>query len=100
MSFQIAIIISVALMGTVGYFTYYVGKKAAQKLIKYTPAIASAFGLAFYYVKINFIPYHIHAFEGIYDIIAIILLAIIFGVSLIGAIIMELTNKRRSNLQN
>lgn len=100
MSIQIAIILSIVLMGTVGIITYYVGNKTSEKLIKYAPAIASAFGLLFFYVKMNFITYNTHAFEGIYDMIAIILLAIICGASLIGAIIIEVRNSGKSNLQN
>lgn len=43
--------------------------------------------------------YDAHAFEGIYDMIAIILFAVFCGLSLLVAILIEITNKGRSDLQ-
>jgi len=100
MGIQIAIIISIVLMGSIAFFTYYVGKKTSRRLIKYIPAVATGFGLVFFYIKMNFIAYESHAFEGIYDMIAIISLAIICAITLLGAMIIDIANKVKSNFHN
>ncbi|WNF38886.1 hypothetical protein RJD24_10885 [Bacillaceae bacterium IKA-2] len=99
MSIQVAISLSVFLMVLISIITYLIGKRVSSRIIKYIPAIATGVGIIFFYIKINFIPYKTHAYETINDIVLLILLAIIFGVSLLGAIIIEVTNRRNSNLQ-
>ncbi|GAE33052.1 hypothetical protein JCM9157_38 [Halalkalibacter akibai JCM 9157] len=52
--------------------------------------------MLFFYIKMNYIGYQTHAFESIHDIIAIILLSVIFAVSLIGALLIEFTHKPKN----
>ncbi|RXI96649.1 hypothetical protein DS745_23405 [Anaerobacillus alkaliphilus] len=98
MSLQVAIIINILLMGVASVIIYLIGKRVTSRIIKYIPAIATGVGMTFFYIKINFIPYKSHAYETINDIVAIIILAIIFGFSLVGAIIIEITNRRNGHL--
>ncbi len=98
MSSQAAIIVSILLMGVASVITYLIGKKVTSRIIKFIPAIATGVGMTFFYIKIDFIPYKSHAYETINDIVAIMLLAMIFGLSLVGAIIIEITNKRNGRL--
>ena len=92
MRFEIAILVCLILMTGVSIITYRLGKKTSFWLIKYIPAISTTFGIGFFTIKLNWIPYHTHAFEAIHDIVAIILLGIIFTISFLGAIILELVS--------
>lgn len=100
MSIQLALFICLVLIGVISFVTYNAGKKVSSRIIKYIPVIATAFGIGFFYVKINFIPYQSHVYEQINDIIAIIILGTIFGISLLGAIILDIKNRRKGKLQN
>lgn len=97
MRFEIAVLVSFILMIGISIITYRLGKKTSLRLIKYIPAISTAFGIGFFTIKLNWIPYHTHAFEAIRDIVAIILLGIIFTISFIGAIILELVSLKKLN---
>jgi hypothetical protein len=99
MSIQVAIFVSVILMGLISVTTYFIGKRVSSRLIKYIPAIATAVGMIFFAIKINYIPYKSHAYEIINDIVALILLAIIFTISILSSVIIEIANRRKSNFQ-
>ncbi|WP_078552006.1 hypothetical protein [Bacillus alkalicellulosilyticus] len=96
MSIQVAIIVSVILMGVLSVITFFIGKRVSSRIIKYIPAMATGAGIVFFLIKLNFIPYKTHVYEGINDMIAIILLSIIFGFSLVGAIIIEIIKRKNS----
>jgi putative Mn2+ efflux pump MntP len=66
MSIQAAIAVSLVLMGIMTLISYLIGKRVSNRLIKFIPAIISALGMGFFYIKLNFIPYESHAYEGIY----------------------------------
>jgi hypothetical protein len=93
MSILLAILTSLIIMGVISFVTFFVVKKVSNNLIKYIPSIAAAFGILFFYIKINFIPYFFNTYAVIFDMVVIILLSIMCGVSLLGAIIVELVNK-------
>ncbi|WP_019414893.1 hypothetical protein [Paenisporosarcina sp. TG20] len=97
MSIHIGIVVSIILMAGITLITYYFGNKGSIRLIKYIPAIATATGVLFFYIKLNFIPNQTHAYEEIFDMLAIILLANLCGISLLAAIIMEVVNKRKQH---
>jgi LytS/YehU family sensor histidine kinase len=97
MSIQVAIFVSVILMGLSSLITYFIGKRVSSRLIKYIPAIATGVGMSFFYIKLNFIPYKSHPYEAINDIVAIILLGIIFTISLLSSIFIEIVTKRKRN---
>jgi hypothetical protein len=96
MSIQLAIILCIVVMGLMSVALYYLGKRVSSRLLKYIPAIAAALGIVFFSVKLNFFPFENHAFEGIYDLVAINLLAVIFGISIIGAIVVEVISINRN----
>lgn len=96
MSIHMAIFVSVLLMSMISVIIFLIGKRVSGGLIKYIPAIATGIGMLFFYIKMNYIGYQTHAFESIHDIIAIILLSVIFAVSLIGALLIEFTHKPKN----
>jgi predicted tellurium resistance membrane protein TerC len=100
MSNLVGILLSIFLMVLSAIITYKIGERVSSRIIKYIPAISTGVGLIFFYIRINFIPYKTHAFDALVDIQAIILLAIVFGVSLLLALLMEFTNKRNSHWEN
>ncbi|MFA9555734.1 hypothetical protein ACERII_00300 [Evansella sp. AB-rgal1] len=87
MSIQLAIVASVILMGIISYVTYLFSKRSSHKLVKFIPAITAITGIIFFYIKLQFIS---QGYDVIYDMIAIILLSVVLGFSLIGALIIEL----------
>lgn len=95
MSIQLGIVVSIILMGGITLITYYLGNRVSSRLKKYIPAIATAIGVIFFYIKLNFIPNQTPTYKEIYDMLAIILLANLCGISLLVAIIMEVVNKRK-----
>ncbi|WP_223703139.1 hypothetical protein [Sutcliffiella deserti] len=97
MDILLTILIMIVFTGVVSYFIYFVGKKKYPKISKYVPAIASAVGVACLYLKLE-LNLYTHAFTGIYDILGIILLSIIFGISIIAALAIELNNKIKSKI--
>jgi hypothetical protein len=96
MSFQIAMVIIIILMGVIALITYFIGRNVSYRVIKYIPAITPLFGTSFFCIKLNFILYHSHAFEGIYDVITIIFLSITFGISSLGAIIIDIVQRQKN----
>ncbi|MUK87928.1 hypothetical protein GMD78_05890 [Ornithinibacillus sp. L9] len=95
MSIGLVVVLSIVLMGGMAFLTYLLGRRVSSRLVKYIPAFASLLGLVFFIIKLNFIPYQVHAFEGIFDMVAIIILAITFSCSLIVAIIVEFIQYKR-----
>jgi predicted tellurium resistance membrane protein TerC len=100
MSNLVGILLSIFLMVLSAIITYKIGERVSSRIIKYIPTISTGVGLIFFYIRINFIPYKTHAFDGLMDIPIIFLLAIVFGVSLLLALWNEFTNKGNSHWEN
>ncbi|WP_163971851.1 hypothetical protein [Oceanobacillus halotolerans] len=62
-------------------------------MMKYIPSIVSAFSIAIVYFKMAFIS---QGYQPILDIVIMIILSVVLGVSLLGAILMEFSNKRKN----
>ncbi len=92
MEFQTAIIIVIVLVGIVSLLTYKLGHRKYSRFLKYIPAVASLLGIGFFFIKMKFISI---GYEGILDMLFIILLTITFLVSIIEAIIIDVMNKRK-----
>lgn len=99
MSVLLAVIIAVILMIGVGITVFILARKKSARIYKYIPAVLSAVGLVFFTIKLNFIPYKNHAFEGIYDVIAIIFLGISLIVSVVISVLLEIVSKRRESFK-
>lgn len=95
MSFKIAILICLVLMGLMALVTYYAGKKMSKSVMKYIPSFSFAIGVLFFYIKLNYLPYELNSFDSIYDMIAIILLIIVFGISLLEAFIIDIVENTK-----
>ena len=89
MSFKIAILVCLILMGLIAIITYYLGKKVSTNLFKYIPVFALGFGSIFFYTRLKFISYP-NSFESIFDKVAIFLLLVVFTIALLEAIIIEI----------
>ncbi|QFF98458.1 hypothetical protein PB01_06245 [Psychrobacillus glaciei] len=96
MSFKIAILVCLILMGIIACITYYLAKKVSNSLMKYIPVFSFAMGALFFYMKFSFISYKPNSIEGIYDIIAIILLLIVCSIAFLEAVIIDIVEN--SNL--
>lgn len=95
MSFKIAVFVCLILMGLVACITYYLGKKVSNSLMKYIPVFSFAIGVLFFYIKLNFISYKPNSFDGIYDMIAIIILIIVCSIAFLEAVIIDIVENRK-----
>lgn len=93
MGIQLALAVSFIFMGAISCVAYLVSKRFSHKLVKYIPAITAVTGIVFFYIKLHFIS---QGYDGIYDMVAIILLSIILGITLVGAVIIELIQWKNS----
>lgn len=90
MSFKIGILICLIIMVVIAGITFYVGKKVAHSLMKYIPVFSFASGVIFYYIKLHFISYKPNSFDGIYDMIAFIILIIVGSIALLETVIIDI----------
>lgn len=97
MNAYLAFIIAIVIITFVSFFLYRFGKNKSNNLIKYIPAIASAIGIALFYLKLTFIS---EGYQPILDIVIIIIMSVVLGVSLLIAVIMDLLNIRNKNQIN
>ncbi|MEK4485116.1 hypothetical protein MHH81_05875 [Psychrobacillus sp. FSL H8-0484] len=95
MSFKIAVFVCLILMGLVACITYYLGKKVSNSLMKYIPVFSFAIGVLFFYIKLNFISYKPDSFDGIYDMIVIIILIIVCSIAFLEAVIIDIVENRK-----
>ncbi|MFJ5771356.1 hypothetical protein [Psychrobacillus sp. NPDC093180] len=90
MSFKIGILICLIIMIFIAGITYYLGRKFAYSLIKYIPVFSFISGVIFYYIKLNFISYKPNSFDGIYDMIAFIILIVVGSIALLETVIIDI----------
>ena len=95
MSFKIGILVCLILMVFMACITYYLGKKVSYSLMKYIPVFAFASGIIFYYIKLNFISYEPSSFEGIYDMIAFIILIIVGSIAFLETVIIDIVENSK-----
>ncbi|MEB1806050.1 MAG: hypothetical protein LPK26_01905 [Bacillaceae bacterium] len=95
MAYQLALFFGLILIGFFSWMVYQIEQNQSNKLLKYIPAIASAVGIAFYSIKLQFVS---TGYTGIYDVIVIIFLAITCSTTLIVALVLELINKKKRNV--
>jgi hypothetical protein len=97
MSAYLAFLIAVAIIAFVSFFLYRFGRNKSKRLVKYIPSIATAICIALVYLKMTLIS---QGYEPILDIVIMIVMSLILGVSLLTAVIMDLLNKRNKNQIN
>ena len=95
MSFKIAILICLTLMCIVACITYFLGKKVSKSFMKYIPVFSFCIGMLFFYIKLNFISYNPNSFDRISDMIATIILLIVFGIALLEAVIIDIVENTK-----
>lgn len=87
MSKGIVIVICLLLIVIAIVSTYFLAKIKSSRLYTYIPTGTLALAIMFFYIKLHFIS---EGFAGIIDIVAIILLAFIFFISLVFAVILDM----------
>ena len=92
MNGSFALLIGIFLIALISLFLYRFGKKQSNRLIKYIPAIACAGSIGLVYVKMTFLS---EGYEPITDIVIMIVLSCVLGVSLIAAAVMDMTSHRK-----
>lgn len=95
MSFKIGILICFIIMVLMACITYYLGKKVAHSLMKYIPVFSLISGVIFYYIKLHFISYKPNSFDGIYDMIAFIILIIVGSIAFFETIIIDVVENSK-----
>ncbi|MBB6452635.1 asparagine N-glycosylation enzyme membrane subunit Stt3 [Salirhabdus euzebyi] len=93
MDIRIALLIGIFLMGIVFIFFIQLFKRKSTKLLKFIPAIVSAFGMAIFYLKMLFVS---QGYDAIYDVLVIIILSVLLSLSLIGAIILQIVEYKKA----
>lgn len=58
--------------------------------MKYIPVFSFGVGILFFYIKLSFISNYTNSFERITDMIAIIILLIVFSIALLEALIIDI----------
>lgn len=97
MNVYLAFLIVTVIIIFVFYFLYKFGRTKSKRLIKYIPSIVSALCIALIYLKMMFIS---QGYQPIIDIVIMIILSAVLGVSLLIAVIMDLYNKKNLNKIN
>ena len=87
-----ALLVGIILIVLVSLFLYRFGKSRSNRLIKYIPAIVCAGSIGLVYVKMTFLS---QGYEPITDIVVIIVLSFVLGVSLIAAVVVDIMRLRR-----
>lgn len=95
MSFKIAILVCLTLMCLAACITYFLGKKVSKGFMKYIPVFSFCIGMLFFYIKLNFITHNPNSFEKASDIITIIILFIVFIISLLEAVIIDIVENTK-----
>ncbi|WP_391121026.1 hypothetical protein [Psychrobacillus sp. L3] len=95
MSFKIAILVCLILMGFMACITYYLGKKMSNNLIKYIPVFSFAIGALFFYFKLNYISYKPYSIDGILDKISFIILLILGSIAFLEAVIIDIVENSK-----
>lgn len=97
MNSYLALLIALVIIMFISVFLYRFGRDKSKRLIKYIPSIASALSIALIYLKMTFIS---NGYQPILDIVIMIIMSIVLGVSLLISVIMDLLNKRNKNQIN
>ncbi|WP_391208533.1 hypothetical protein [Psychrobacillus sp. L4] len=95
MSFKIAILVCLILMGIITCITYYLAKKVSNSLMKYIPVFSFAIGALFFFLKLNYISYKPNSIDGILDMIAFIILIILGSIAFIEAVIIDVVENSK-----
>ena len=94
MNSYLALLIALVIIMLISLFLYRFGRDKSKRLIKYIPSIASALSIALVYLKMIIIS---KGYQPILDIVIMIILSVVLGVSLLIAVTMDFLNKRNRN---
>ncbi|MGF2614681.1 hypothetical protein FZC84_17535 [Rossellomorea vietnamensis] len=94
MNAYLTFIIAMVIITFVSFLMYSFGRNRSKNFNKYIPSIASAISIAVFYLKMTFIS---EGYQPILDIVVIIIMSVVLGVSLLLAVIMDLLNIRDKN---
>ncbi|WP_313891329.1 hypothetical protein [Psychrobacillus sp.] len=95
MSFKIAVIVCLILMGLMACITFYLAKKVSNSFMKYIPVFSFAIGVLFFYINLNNISYNLISSEVIYNMIAFIILLIVGSIAFLEAVIIDVVENRK-----
>lgn len=94
MSAYLAFPIGIVIITFVSLFLYRFGRNKSNKILKYIPSILSALSIALVYLKMTYIS---QGYQPIIDIIIMIILSFVFGISLLVAVLMDIMIRRNKN---
>ena len=97
MNSYLAFLITLVIIMLISFFLYRFGRDKSEKLIIYIPSIASALSIVLIYLKMILIS---NGYQPILDIVIMIIMSVVLGVSLLIAVIMDFLNKRNRNQIN
>jgi NAD/NADP transhydrogenase beta subunit len=97
MDVYLAFLIIIVIITFVSLFIYRFGRNKSKRLTKYIPSIASALSIALIYLKMTFIS---EGYQPILDIVIMIIISFVLGVSLLIAVVTDLLNNRNKNRIN
>lgn len=91
MSAYLAFLIGIVIITFVSFFLYRFGRNKSNKIMKYIPSIVSALSIALVYLKMTFIS---QGYQPITDIVIMVILLFVFGISLFLAVLMDFMSRR------
>ncbi|MDX8367952.1 hypothetical protein [Cytobacillus sp. IB215665] len=92
MSTFIVFLVVIVIIIFISVLLYSLIKNKSKNLMKYIPSIVSALSIVLVYLKMSFIS---QGYEPITDMVVIIVLSIILGFSLLGAVLIDILNCRK-----
>ncbi|KAB8138203.1 hypothetical protein F9U64_06125 [Gracilibacillus oryzae] len=92
MSMTFLILFCIVIIFLLWFFFYRFGFHQSNKLIKYILSIISGSGIVLVYLKMSFFS---QGYQQIFDMIIIILLTAVFGISLLFAISIDLLLRKK-----
>jgi ABC-type Mn2+/Zn2+ transport system permease subunit len=96
MSSYLALLIGIVIIAFVSLFLYRLGRKKSSEIMKYIPSIVAAISIALVYFKMIFIS---QRYEPITDIVIMINLSFVFGITLLVAVLMDIMSRRKKSIR-
>ncbi|WP_214483114.1 hypothetical protein [Bacillus sp. SM2101] len=92
MSAYITFLAVIVIITFLSVLLYRVSKNKSKKFMKYIPSIVSSLSIVLVYLKMSYVS---QGYDPIIDMVVIIFLSIVFGFSLLGAVLIDIINRRK-----
>ncbi|MDX8362747.1 MULTISPECIES: hypothetical protein [Bacillaceae] len=92
MSAYITFLAVIVIITFLSVLLYRVSKNKSKKFMKYIPSTVSSLSIGLVYLKMSYVS---QGYDPIIDMVVIIFLSIVLGFSLLGAVLIDIINRRK-----